>query len=196
MAAASTLSAANQSSGDEARRLGKAQKSKTKKGRKWGPDGMAEEDDGVVLDYSATSAGPGEGPQLGEAAQSSIENINAEMFGTRTGKGQFVLKDLDDEVHSILNGARTEDEKDLNTTTGVVGSSLNAISGLFRNVIGGKVLTQVDLEKAMKGMEEHLIQKNVAREAAVRLCESVQLDLIGVKTGNFESKKSKSCDYC
>ncbi|KAG8528751.1 uncharacterized protein KY384_006438 [Bacidia gigantensis] len=50
----------------------------------------------------------------------------------------------------------------------------------------GKVLTKADLEKPMRGMEEHLLKKNVAREAAVRLCESVERELIGVRTGNFE----------
>ena len=34
-------------------------------------------------------------------------------------------------------------------------------------------------------MEDHLLNKNVAREAAVRLCESVERDLIGLKTSNF-----------
>jgi signal recognition particle receptor subunit alpha len=69
-----------------------------------------------------------------------------------------------------------------------VGSSLSAIGGLFRNVVGGKTLTKEDLDKAMKGMEDHLLRKNVAREAAIRLCEGVERELIGVKTGNFESK--------
>ena len=98
------------------------------------------------------------------------------------------MKDLDNEVHSILAGANAK--KSENTTPnsgGVVGSSISAISGLFRNVIGGKVLTKQDLEKPMKGMEEHLLNKNVAREAAVRLCEGVERELIGVKTGSFES---------
>jgi signal recognition particle receptor subunit alpha len=42
----------------------------------------------------------------------------------------------------------------------------------------------------MKGMEEHLLKKNVAREAAVRLCEGVEKELVGVKTGSFESASS------
>ncbi|PBP28297.1 SRP54-type protein [Diplocarpon rosae] len=75
--------------------------------------------------------------------------------------------------------------------TGIVGSSLSAIGGLFRNVVGGKTLTKEDLDKAMKGMEDHLLRKNVAREAAIRLCEGVERELIGVKTGNFESVQAK-----
>lgn len=182
------LSTARQSSGDEARRPGRPQKESVKKGRKWGPDGIADEDDGAILDYSAISPGLEDGPPLQETISSAVMNINADSFGTRTGKGQFVLKDLDDEVHSILNGANAK--KDDQASSGLVGSGLTAISGMFRNIIGGKVLTDDDVNKAMRGMEEHLIKKNVAREAAVRLCEGLRCELVGVKTGNFESEVS------
>lgn len=159
--------------------------------RKWDANGMADEDDGVVLDYSA-SADTRDGARVEELDRASnLEDIKAESFGTRTGKGQFVLKDLDDQVHSILKDSGVKKSGD-KATTGVVGTGLNAISSLFRNVVGGKVLTKSDLEKPLKGMEEHLLNKNVAREAAVRLCEGVERELVGVKTGNFESALSPS----
>lgn len=116
-----------------------------------------------------------------------MENINPESFGTRKGK-DFVLKDLDNEVHSILQGANAKKAEEKAPAGGLVGTGLSAISGLFRNVVGGKVLTKADLEKPMKGMQEHLLNKNVAQEAAVRLCEGVERELIGVKTGSFESE--------
>jgi hypothetical protein len=152
---------------------------------------MADEDDDAILDYSAVSPG-NDGQQLGDSALSNIGDVNPESFGMRTGKGQFILKDLDDEVRSILKDAQSKDGETSKPSSGLVGSSFSTITGLFRNVVGGKVLTQEDLDKAMKGMEEHLIKKNVAREAAVRLCEGVQRELVGVKTGNFESKTSPS----
>ena len=157
--------------------------------RKWDADGMVDEDDGTLLDYSA-AADTSDGARVEDLDRSSnLEDIKAESFGARTGKGQFVLKDLDDQVHSILKGAGVNKSEE-KTQSGVVGSGLNAISSLFRNVVGGKVLAKSDLEKPLKGMEEHLLNKNVAREAAVRLCESVERELIGTKTGNFESPLS------
>jgi signal recognition particle receptor subunit alpha len=117
----------------------------------------------------------------------AVERVDQSSWGSKTGKGQFVLKDLDDQVNSILASADAK-KGDSAAATGIVGSSLSAIGGLFRNVVGGKTLTKEDLEKAMKGMEDHLLKKNVAREAAVRLCEGVERELIGVKTGSFESK--------
>ncbi|KAL8802380.1 MAG: hypothetical protein Q9182_003870 [Xanthomendoza sp. 2 TL-2023] len=157
-------------------------KAKGKSMRKWDADGIADEDSEVPLDYSATSDADSRPVSSGDP-----ESVDMAASGTRTSKGQYILKDLDDEVHSILQNANQKKSQSTSTDIGVLGSSLGAITGLFRNVIGGKVLTKQDLEKPMKGMEELLLNKNVAREAAVRLCEGVERDLIGKKTGSFET---------
>lgn len=174
-----------QASGDEtASRKAKAAK-QGKKGRKWDENGVpTEEDDSVKLDYSGSGAG------LDDAAvgrSSALEGVDSSTWGSTT-QGKFVLKDLGDEVHSILADAEAKKATTKTESSGgLVGTGLSAIGGLFRNVIGGKTLTKEDLDKAMKGMEDHLLKKNVAREAAVRLCEGVEKELVGVTTGNFES---------
>lgn len=166
---------ANVSSGEESVRKGK----KTKKARKWGPDGVADEEDDQILDYSAKPTGD-------ETATPAVEAVAQDTWGHRTAKGQFVLKDIGDEVHSILENAEASKAK-ANEPTSKLGSSFNAIGGLFRNIVGGKVITEADLEKPLKAMEDHLMKKNVAREAALRLCEGVKQELIGKKTGSFQS---------
>ncbi|KAL4722281.1 hypothetical protein ACLX1H_010630 [Fusarium chlamydosporum] len=171
------------SSGDEAPR----QKKKTvaKKGRKWDADGFADEDDDVQLDYSARANATSDSEAEGRST--AVDEIDSNTWGS-TSKGKFVLKDLGDEMHEILaSEAEKAAEAKSQSKSGLLGSGVSAISGLFRNVVGGKTLTKEDLDKAMKGMEEHLLQKNVAREAAVRLCEGVEKELVGVKTGSFES---------
>jgi signal recognition particle receptor subunit alpha len=183
------------SSGDEspARKtrgtVGKA--AAAKKGRKWDADGLADEDDGVQLDYSTAT---GEGGENGDAEgrSTALEEVDAASWGS-TQKGKFVLRDLGDEVHSILADAKAKDAAKSKTKEngGLVSTGLSTIGGLFRNVVGGKVLTKEDLDKPMRGMEEHLLKKNVAREAAVRLCEGVEKELVGVKTGSFESINSR-----
>ncbi|KAI4280182.1 MAG: hypothetical protein L6R38_004653 [Xanthoria sp. 2 TBL-2021] len=158
-------------------------KAKGKQLRRWDADGMVDEDGDAPLDYSAASD-----TESRPVSSAGTEPVDMAASGMRTSKGQYILKDLDDEVHSILQSANQKKEQnEPSRPAGVVGSSLGAISGLFRNVIGGKVLTKQDLEKPMKGMEELLLKKNVAREAAVRLCEGVERELIGKKTGSFES---------
>ncbi|KAK6607613.1 SRP54-type protein [Botrytis cinerea] len=164
------------SSGDESHRKSRSVKTGPKKGRKWDADGMADED---------TTSGED------EARPGGVEGVEQTSWGSKTGKGQFVLKDLEDEVHSILDSANAKKAESSAPAAGLVGSSFSAIGGLFRNVVGGKTLTKEDLDKAMKGMEDHLLRKNVAREAAMRLCEGVERELIGVKTGNFESVQTR-----
>jgi signal recognition particle receptor subunit alpha len=171
------------SSGDEAsvQRRGKAA---GKKNRIWGDFGAEEEDTSVVLDYSRPAA---DGDNSGTEA---LEEIKQETWGRKTGKGQFVLKDIDEEMDAIIAEQNAKKESSTAAPSGIVGSSLGVIGSLFRNVVGGKTLTKEDLANSLKGMEEHLLKKNVAREAAVRLCDSVERDLIGLKTGNFTSKKT------
>ncbi|KAI1211814.1 SRP54-domain-containing protein [Annulohypoxylon truncatum] len=181
-------SSAPVSSGDEA--PSRKAKKAPKKGRKWDADGFAdEEDDSLQLDYSAAQNALTSDSEVEAISRSTaVEGVDSSTWGTTTSKGQFVLKDLDDEVHSILKLAEEKNTASKTETKGgLVGSGLNTISSLFRNVVGGKTLTQEDLDKAMKGMEDHLLRKNVAREAAVRLCEGVEKELIGVRTGSFES---------
>lgn len=179
---------AHASSGDELPSKKPAHKG-AKKGRKWDDDGNAAEDDGdVQLDFSAKSGITDDSEDYAVGRLSALEEVDSATWGNRT-KGKFVLKDLGDEVHEILASAAEEKNSASKATSsgGLLGTGLSTIGGLFRNVVGGKVLTKEDLDKAMKGMEEHLLKKNVAREAAVRLCEGVEKELEGVKTGTFES---------
>ena len=183
------------SSGDEdLRKRIKPSKNAAKKGRRWDADGIADEDDGITLDYSTTT--PNENEIEDPLSRPAVESIDSSAHGIRTRKGEYVLKDFDvgDKNHSILERSGDTTSQDAKTV-GVVESGLNVISGLFRNVVGGKVLSRADLQKPMKGIEEHLLNKNIAREAAVRLCEGVERELVGVKTGNFESEHSCSWDH-
>ena len=178
---AAGLHSAPASSGDEASGKRKT-KGSAKKNRVWGEFGAEEEDDSSVLDYSQSDLKDG-------APAEALEEIRPETWGRRTGKGQFVLKDLDDEMDQIIAEQRAKEQSATAPPAGgIVGSSLGAIGGLFRNVVGGKTLTKEHLAKPLKGMEEHLLKKNVAREAAVRLCESVEKDLVGLKTSSFTSQ--------
>ncbi|KUI73514.1 hypothetical protein VM1G_08992 [Cytospora mali] len=172
-------------SGDETTTRKSKGTKQAKKGRKWDDDGTPlEEDPDLKLDYSGNT------DDAAVSRSSALEEVESSTWGSTT-KGKFVLKDLGDEVHSMLAEAEAEAKKETATTEssrgGLVGTGLSAISGLFRNVVGGKKLTKEDLEQPMKAMEEHLLRKNVAREAAVRLCEGVEKELIGVTTGSFES---------
>lgn len=179
----SAMSSAPVSSGDESSSKRKG-KSATKRNRVWGEFGAEEEDDSV-LDYSQSDL------RDENSENEAMAEIKQETWGRKTNKGEFVLKDLDEEMDAIIAAQNAKKDKEAASAaapSGLVGSSLGAIGGLFRNVVGGKTLTKEDLVKPIKGMEDHLLRKNVAREAVVRLCDSVERDLVGMKTPNFTSK--------
>lgn len=192
---AATLStSAPASSGDESpARKPKGGKNSVKQKRRWDADGgflAGADDDDAILDYSADAA-PTSVPAESDERDLDINDVKAEEMGSRTGKGQFVLKDLDDEIDAILASQASTSATKTSATEpesgGILGSASSRISGLFRNVVGGKTLTKADLQQPLQQMQTHLLEKNVAREAAERLCGAVEADLLDQKTASFTS---------
>ncbi|KAL7270942.1 hypothetical protein RUND412_006333 [Rhizina undulata] len=163
------------SSGDEVSpgRSGKGGKKTGKKMRRWDIDGTAtEEEPGTILDYSAPA-----GTSTDEESEApKIDLVEQSTWGTKTSRGEFVLKDLDSEVAAILNSDKNKEEP----------ASSGAMA-FFRNIVGGKVLMKADLEKPLAAMQDHLLKKNVAREAALQVCDSVERSLVGQKTPSLTS---------
>lgn len=185
-AAATTAPA---SSGDEtpASRSIRAGKGSAKAKRRWDADGYAAEgDDDAVLDYSAATISTDDGERSAD-----VDEINSSTMGSRTGKGQFVLKDLDDELDAILASSKSSQPntavQEASDPSGLYAQTTSRLTGLFRNFVGGATLTKADLRQPLQQMENHLVEKNVAREAAVRLCQSVETDLLNQKTSSFTS---------
>ena len=176
------------SSGDEGpARKAKGGKNSAKQKRRWDADGFAADGDDAVLDYSAPA---GTSNPDGGDEDLDVDDVKAEQMGSRTGKGQFVLKDLDDEVDAILASSTSRPSPIATASSessGLLGSATSKISGLFRNVVGGKTLTKQELQQPLQQMQNHLLEKNVAREASDRLCNSVEADLLNQKTASFTS---------
>ncbi|KXL42469.1 hypothetical protein M433DRAFT_1210 [Acidomyces richmondensis BFW] len=182
------------SSGDEttSRKAGKGVKPK----RRWDAEGLAAEgDDGMQLDYSGSTTADISADNIA-ARDPDVNDVHAAQMGRRTGQGQFVLKDLDDEVDAILaaqkaSASSTSGNALVDSADGDGGSLLQTttsrIAGLFRNVVGGQTLTAASLAPALQQMRTHLLAKNVAREAADRLCAAVEADLLNSSTARFTS---------
>jgi signal recognition particle receptor subunit alpha len=168
------------SSGDESAGRKAKEPPKGKKKRNWGADGYEDDGDDIALDFSNTHIDD-------STPRQTLEAVDQASWGSTTSDGHFMLKDIGEEMNEILGAAQEKKAESEQKPSGVVGSSLSTIGGLFKNIVGGKTLTAADLEKPLKGMEDHLMKKNVAREAAVRLCETLEKDLVGTKTSNFTS---------
>ncbi|KAK5128992.1 hypothetical protein LTR85_000325 [Meristemomyces frigidus] len=182
--AQNTLNSAPVSSGDESPAGRPSKKTATKAKRRWDADGFAVEGEDEVLDYSAAA----DSQQEHADREVDVEDVNASQMGSRTGKGQFVLKDLDDEVDAILASSKQQPKPDSTEgDSGLLGSATSKLTGLFRNVVGGKTLSKADLVQPLQLMQTHLLEKNVAREAAERLCASVEADLFNQRTASFTS---------
>ena len=162
----------------------KEKKKAAKKMRKWTADGLAdEEDDDSVLDYSVIGRTSGSSDDETNSNAGKLEYVKQEEWGKKTSGGEFILKDLDEEVNALLQEVDADDKA--KRPSGGIGAG--ALS-YFRNFVGGKVLTKAELQVPMAAMLDHLLRKNVAREAAIQVCETVEKSLIGQKTGSFQSR--------
>ncbi|XP_045120832.1 signal recognition particle receptor subunit alpha-like isoform X2 [Portunus trituberculatus] len=138
----------------------KSPKAKGKKGKEatvWDLCGQ----DSKSLDYSSKSGS-------GNATQSSVRPDflpHQTQIGTLSGN----LRDMD-----IPN---EEAQKK---------SSQGGVFSMFRGLVGGKTLTDADLDPVLEKLKDHLIGKNVAAEIAGKLCQSVGKKLEGKVLGTFE----------
>ncbi|KAL9089676.1 MAG: hypothetical protein Q9159_002404 [Coniocarpon cinnabarinum] len=165
-----------------------------KKMRRWDADGAAAEgEDTSELDYSVTSPVSDSGISNGSAITPGTEPVDQFSWGKKDASGAFVLKDLDDEMSSILASAKASStsESAANGSSAPSDSLLNrataTLTSTFANLMGGKTLSHADLQKPLQTIRNHLIQRNVARDAAEQLCNSVERDLVGTKTASFTS---------
>jgi signal recognition particle receptor subunit alpha len=75
-----------------------------------------------------------------------------------------------------------------NTTKG--SGLFSLLKNKIKNFTGNKVLTEEDIKPLMKSFEDALIEKNVAQEIAIQICNSVRQNLITKKTESFTTIKA------
>ena len=101
------------------------------------------------------------------------KNLKQEHFNSQ------VLGEADPD---LLNDSEFyERQENEHKPTGIFSKFTSAL----KNYIGNKVLTKQDLKPVMDELINLLMEKNVAKEIAENLCESVQKGLLGVKTNSF-----------
>lgn len=124
--------------------------------------------DSKSLDYSSKSDG-------GEFVQSSVRPDflpDQSQIGTLSGN----LRGMD------ISSDKEASEKKATSSGGVF--------SLFRGLVGGKTLSEGDVEPVLEKLKDHLIAKNVAAEIANKLCQSVGKKLEGKVIGTFEGVAS------
>lgn len=119
-------------------------------------------------------------------ADGLYEVKDLDLYGATGVKGGDDDDDTEDMIARALSKAeRAKDES--GAGAGASKGALSAIGGLFSRFTGGKVLTAEDLAPVLNGMKEHLMKKNVAKEIADKICESVGESLVGTRVSGFGS---------
>lgn len=166
-------------------------KNKAKVQRKWGNEPISESEM-ASFDFSndrPPSQSADSGQQLENGSHNVQSLVDKSSLGTRTKDGLYEVKDWEftstkgansmTASNSIM-GALSIDKADKASSNGTFGN-------LFARLTGSKTLTEQDLQPVLEAMKQHLMQKNVAKEIAEKVCEGVGLSLIGQKVGSFQS---------
>jgi signal recognition particle receptor subunit alpha len=167
--------------------------------RKWGDSSVTAEDM-ASLDYSTP-------PPTGDATSGTSTPtsptvdkealVSEEAMGVRTANGYEVAdwdyrrEDLPSEEEIL---ARATSRLKVSEDDGPE-SSANTEgrwSSMFSRLTGKKTLTREDLQPVLAEMERHLMDKNVAKDIAEKLCDSVGTALVGKKLGGLTSMSALS----
>lgn len=160
----------------------KPKKQQGQGGRKWGRDGMVEDTsniDSSALDFSSGTPSAGANKSIPESDATAVDKDD---LGTRTDKGEFLIKEIDDLLSSNVENKREQEEAAAEQSSSYLTS---AFGFLQKNLLGNKVITDKDLKPALDSLKSKLISKNVAPEAADYLTGLVQKDLVGSKTESW-----------
>lgn len=145
----------------------KAKRKQKKRMRRW--DEASDGEEGS-LDYS-------EAADPDAAVTNSPDQISLNNYGRHVKEG-YVLNDLGAEMNKIL-GKSEKGSSDRNEPS--------TLLSLWRGLAGGKILDDASLDKALQSMQDHLVNKNVAKEVAEHICSRVHKDIIGTKTRSWQS---------
>ncbi|CAE6429203.1 unnamed protein product [Rhizoctonia solani] len=161
-------------------------KKPAKTARRWADSALSPEDM-ASLDYSSA---PSDVDMSRSIDLSQL--VDESSRGAVGADGLYEVKDLDwqtkdEETEDLISRALSKSQEKQETT-----ASSTAWSWLSRLTGGGKVLTSEDLAPVLNGMREHLMKKNVAKEIADKICESVGEGLVGKRVSGFASIKSET----
>jgi signal recognition particle receptor subunit alpha len=153
-------------------------KKSQKQMRVW--DGQIAKGEMEALDYSGGGA-----DDTVDEALIKAQHLDAAKLGTKNNQGIYEVQDVDvpddDEDEDYDFGDDDEDDNDNASNKG-------GIFSFFKSMTGQREMTAETLDPVLATMKDSMIDKNVGKEIADRLCESVKSSLLGKKLGSFERK--------
>ncbi|KAA1101379.1 hypothetical protein PGT21_018090 [Puccinia graminis f. sp. tritici] len=146
---------------------GKPQTTNKKTARKW-DNGRITANDIAEYDFSEKDA------HLDDSKTLSSNFIDKMSMGTRNQKGLYEVADFD----RSRPDQKSEEDKSQPTLFSKIISSIPIFGGQKSGPI---TLREEDVKPMIEQIQLQLMKKNVAREIAVRICERIQVELIGKK---------------
>jgi len=162
------------------------EKKKGKEARDWAGSAKISTSKMKELDFSKNK--PGE-DSAGDDADLAAKR--AEFLGSGDEEDHF-----NDDVESISSGsdddapASKAKAADPAKPTTRMGGLFKNLTSQVKNLTGGAVLTEEDLNPILKSFKMNLMSKNVGVEVADKLADSVRVSLVGKKTERFTSMSS------
>ena len=153
------------------------------------------------LDFSAGAPPVGDDADGDDLVLDSL--VDAAALGQRQENGLYEVADYQDKRKAGRSGADDDDEEDsilaalaagkLSTKDAASEGSTKkagALSSFFSRLstsagLSSKAITAEDLVPVMNVMREHLMNKNVARDIADKICDSVSASLVGRQVSGF-----------
>ncbi|SGY16953.1 BQ5605_C012g07041 [Microbotryum silenes-dioicae] len=142
---------------------------------KWS-DSKVSAADLAAYDYSSDA------PSSGTSTPLNKSLISSTALGKRTQSGLYEVAD-----YATARDSSDDDDEVAPTTTAT--STLSAFFG--RLSLQPKALSASDLAPALVSMREHLMSKNVAKDIADKVCESVGKSLEGKRVSGFGGVKKE-----
>ena len=152
--------------------------------RKW-DDALPSESEMASLDFSYEKSSDLDTHPTSSDLQALIDEAS---LGTRNKDGLYEVRDLDltndqEADAAIARALGANSNKENKPAQG----SLGTLGSLFARFTGSRVLSEDDLNPVVEGMKRHLMEKNVAKDIAEKVCEGVGESLVGKKVGGFQS---------
>ncbi|PLW19898.1 hypothetical protein PCASD_13847 [Puccinia coronata f. sp. avenae] len=154
----------------------KSQASNKKIARKW-DNGKITADDIAEYDFSEKDG------QLDDSKTLSSNFIDKMSMGTRNQKGLYEVADFD--------RSRPDKHSEEDSSQPTFFSKIMSSIPIFGQKLGPIVLREEDVKPMIEQIQMQLMKKNVAREIAVRICERIQVELIGKKLLDQSTKALK-----
>ncbi|CAO3607279.1 unnamed protein product [Cunninghamella echinulata] len=160
-------------------------KKSQKQMRVW--DGQIAKGEMEALDYSGNSnSGDGKSDTV-DAETIKSQFLDESKLGTKNKQGIYEVQDVDvSEEESDEDWDDLGKQQDNSESTAAKSSGGSGMFSFLKSITSQREVTNEALDPVLATMKDLMIKKNVAKEIAEHLCDSVRSSLLGKKLGSFE----------